>query len=232
MTEIAAGGGAVVADPDHLPDGADAGAGDARDPETKGERTRRRLLEIAIERFGERGYRVTSVSEVARAAGLTQAAVYAYFPSKEALFDAAVDADAASALEDTITKTLDTPANALVPMMLFVLIGNMDRHPLVKRVLAGEETDALQRLIDLPALADLTATIAERVRDAQAAGEVRSDLDAEMFSNGAEAILVSLLMSILQVGSSTATRRQMGVVSIFDTLLRPPPGAPLGAEKL
>jgi AcrR family transcriptional regulator len=227
MTDAVAGG-AAVADVEPLPggpDGADEMAASTRDTETKGERTRRRLLEIAIERFGDRGYRATSVSEVARAAGLTQAAVYAYVPSKEALFDAAVDADAASALGETMEKTLDTPANALVPMMLFVLVGNMDRHPLVKRVLAGEESDALQRLIDLPALADLTASIATRVRDAQAAGDVRSDLDPELFSNGAEAILVSLLMSIVQVGSSTATRRQIGVVSIFDTLLRPPPSA-------
>ena len=67
---------------------------------TKGERTRLRLLELAIERFGERGYRATSVSEIARAAGLTQAAAYAYFPSKEALFDAAVDADAAPLVEE------------------------------------------------------------------------------------------------------------------------------------
>ncbi len=229
MTEAVAGG-AALADATEPGDGAeDPGVADIRETETKGERTRRRLLEIAIERFGDRGYRATSVSEVARAAGLTQAAVYAYFPSKEALFDAAVDADAASALNETMAKTLDTPANALVPMMLFVLVGNMDRHPLVKRVLAGEESDALQRLIDLPALADLTASIATRVREAQVAGDVRSDLDPELFSNGAEAILVSLLMSIVQVGSSTATRRQIGVVSIFDTLLRPPPPAP---EKL
>ena len=47
---------------------------DDAEPATKGERTRRRLLELAIERFGERGYRATSVSEIARAAGLTQAA--------------------------------------------------------------------------------------------------------------------------------------------------------------
>src|SRR5690348_16296931 len=72
--------------------------------ETKGERTRRRLLELAIQRFGERGYRATSVSEIARAAGLTQAAAYAYFPSKEALFDASIDADAAAAIAEAAAR--------------------------------------------------------------------------------------------------------------------------------
>ena len=61
---------------------------------TKGERTRQRLLALAIEHFGDRGYRATSVSEIARAAGVTQATAYAYFDNKESLFVAAVDDDA------------------------------------------------------------------------------------------------------------------------------------------
>lgn len=190
--------------------------------ETKGERTRRRLLDLAIARFGDRGYRATSVSEIARAAGLTQAAVYAYFPSKEALFDAAVDADAEASIEATTAKAADVPANQLVPLLLFFFIADVDQHPLLKRVLAGLEPETLQRLINLPALRRLTDVIAARVRDAQIAGEVRSDLDPEMFANGAETILLSLLMSITQVGASTEARRQMGVVAIFDTALRPP----------
>jgi AcrR family transcriptional regulator len=190
--------------------------------ETKGERTRRRLLEIAIERFGDRGYRATSVSEIARSGGLTQAAVYAYFDSKETLFDAAVDADAAAAITETAQQSEHVDANQLVPMLLVLLLGNIDRHPLVKRVLAGKEPDALHRLINLPALADLTSGIAARVRAAQDAGAVRSDIDPEMFSNGAEAILLSLLMSVVQVGASTEARRQLGVLTIFDAVLRPP----------
>jgi len=191
--------------------------------ETKGERTRRRLLEIAIDRFGERGYRATSVSEIARSAGLTQAAVYAYFDSKEALFDAAVDADAAAAINETSRQSRDVPASQLVPMLLILLLGTIDQHPLAKRVLAGREPDALRRLVNLPALADLTAAIAARVAEAQARGDVRPDIDPDMFSNGAEAILLSLLMSVVQVGASTEARRQMGVLSIFDAVLRPAP---------
>src|SRR5262249_56215036 len=60
----------------------------------KGERTRQRLLDIAIRRFAEDGFRRTSLSDIARAAGLTPAAAYAYFAGKGGLFQAAVDADA------------------------------------------------------------------------------------------------------------------------------------------
>ncbi len=59
---------------------------------SKGDRTRQRLLEIAVQRFAADGYRRTSVSDIARDAGLTPAATYAYFRNKEALFQAAAEA--------------------------------------------------------------------------------------------------------------------------------------------
>lgn len=195
-----------------------AGEGSA---ETKGERTRRRLLAIAIERFGAQGYRTTSVSEIARAAGLTQAAVYAYFESKEQLFDAAVDADAEAAILEAANGVATTPAGQLVPMVIVLLVGGLGNHPLAERVLAGKEPDTLPRLVDLPALRQLRSLIADRVRVAQLEGEVRSDIDPDQFADGAEAIIVSLLMSITVIGQATETRRQLGVLTIFDAALRP-----------
>lgn len=189
---------------------------------TKGERTRRRLLELAIERFGAQGFRATSVSEIARAAGITQAAVYTHFAGKEALFDAAVDADATALIDESQARLAATPARQLVPMMLMLFLGGLDRHPLVHRVLAGREPEALRRLVRLPALRRLTDDISSTVRAAQADGEVRADLDPDLFAGGAEAIVLSLLMSVTQVGSSTETHRQLGVLAIFDAALRPP----------
>jgi AcrR family transcriptional regulator len=191
------------------------------EPTTKGERTRRRLLDLAIEHFGASGYKATSVSEIARAAGLSQAAAYAYFPSKEALFDAAVDADAAALVAESEARAGEVAAAQLVPMLIICFVAGLEQHPLTRRVVGGLEPDALPRLVNLPALSGLTSDIADAVRAAQARGEVRDDLDAEVFANGAESIIVSLVMSITQVGASTEPRRQLGVVSIFDSALRP-----------
>jgi AcrR family transcriptional regulator len=193
---------------------------------TKGERTRRRLLSLAVERFGARGYRSTSVSEIARAAGVTQAAAYAYFPSKEALFDAAVDADAAALVDHAEAQAEGAAVEQLVPMLIVNLLAGLEHHPLTRRVVGGLEPDALGRLIELPALTQLVDDLARAVRDAQARGEVRDDLDPDLFASGAEAIIVSLVMSVTQVGTSTVARRQLGVLSIFDAVLRQPePGA-------
>lgn len=191
--------------------------------ESKGERTRRLLLEQAIARFGARGYRATSVSEIARSVGLTQAAVYAYFDAKESLFDAAVDEDANQLLEEARELINDTPAAQLVPMLLVGLIGSLEHHPLLRRVLAGREPDAVPRLVNLPTLDRLTKFVAQRVREAQANGEIRGDVDPEMFADGSEVLVLGLLLSVTQVGQTREMRRQMGVVHIFDRVLRVDP---------
>jgi AcrR family transcriptional regulator len=192
------------------------------EPATKGERTRQRLLALAIERFGERGYRATSVSEIARAAGLTQAAVYAYFPNKEALFEAAVDTDAEGLLTTARQRAEGTDVHAMVPTLLIILVGLLDDHPLVRRLLAGEEREQLVRLINLPALRSLSAWIAEIVEGAQASGDARTDIDAAVFADGAETMLLGLLMAVTQVGGSTEQRRQLGVLTVWDRVLRVP----------
>src|SRR5689334_383852 len=86
--------------------------------ETKGERTRRRILEMAIDCFGRRGYRATSVSQIARAASLTQAASYAYFDNKEALFRAAVDADVSDLIDEISDLVGGVPIRDLVPTVI------------------------------------------------------------------------------------------------------------------
>ena len=51
----------------------------------RGTETRRRILEVAAEAFGDRGYAGTSVNDVLKASGVTKGGFYFHFPSKEAL---------------------------------------------------------------------------------------------------------------------------------------------------
>ena len=48
------------------------------------------IVAAALEVFGERGYAASRLDEVAARAGVSKAALYRYFDSKEALFEAAV----------------------------------------------------------------------------------------------------------------------------------------------
>ncbi len=52
---------------------------------TKGEDTRRRILEAALDLFQERGFAETTIRDIARKAGVATGAAYYYFPSKESI---------------------------------------------------------------------------------------------------------------------------------------------------
>ena len=188
----------------------------------KGERTRRRLLDIAVRRFAADGFRRTSVSDIAREAGLTPAATYAYFAGKEGLFQAAVDADA-GALIDAARASAAVGASARDQLFLFVaaLRERVDDHPLARRVLSGLEPEVAARLVTIPSLVALTGGLAEELADAQAEGEVRPDVDPAELAVGLETIVLSLLMAELQTGLTVEPERQAGVLALLDAALRP-----------
>jgi AcrR family transcriptional regulator len=191
--------------------------------ETKGERTRRRLLEIAVRRFADDGYRATSVSAVAREAGVSQAAVYAYFANKEALFDAAVDLDAAELIAGARAELdEDLPLVDLIPGLLLHLRLGVERHRLARRVLAGQEPEVIHRLADLPALEDITAELTRRLEAAGIEGVVDPTIDPATLALGVETVVLGLLMSSVQVPGE-ADRRVPAVLAVFQALFRPPP---------
>jgi AcrR family transcriptional regulator len=190
----------------------------------KGERTRARLLEIAIRRFAAEGYRRTSVSDIAREAGLTPAATYAYFAGKEALFKAAVDADAAALIDAARAAQPDAPIRERFGGVIATLTERLDRneHPLARRVLAGQEPDVVGRLLDLPSLKALVADNAEQIAAAQEKGEVRRDVDAALLSEGLESIVLALLMAHLQAGVAPDSSRAIAAFTLLDAALKPP----------
>jgi AcrR family transcriptional regulator len=187
----------------------------------KGERTRTRLLEIAIRRFAVEGYRRTSVSDVAREAGLTPAAVYAYFANKEALFKAAVDADAGALIDEAGPDLGTGNARDEFAARVAELVARIDDHPLARRVLAGQEPEVVGRLLDLPSLNALTATFAEQLAAGQEAGDVRADIDPAAVATGMEAIVLCLLMGFVQAGVDPGSEMAAGVAEVLDAALRP-----------
>lgn len=66
-------------------------------PRLKGEERRRQILRIAMELFSNHGFRGTTLRQLARRAGISEAMIYHHFPSKEALYDAILE----KRIEDT-----------------------------------------------------------------------------------------------------------------------------------
>jgi len=190
---------------------------------TKGERTRRVVLDAAIARFGRDGYRATSVADIARDASVGGSVAYAYFPNKEALFLAALDEDAAAVIGEGVHHLLEgAEREQWHETLILSLLEALDRHPLARRVLAGLEPDATDRVIDIPAMLELRKAVADRLRLDQLAGRVRADIDPVAVGSGAVTIIVSLLMSVLQFGRSGIAAYGPDIWAVFSAALDPP----------
>jgi len=193
---------------------------------TKGERTRTSILASAVERFGRDGFRSTSVADIARDAAVSGTAAYAYFPNKEALFLAALDEDAAALIDKGLARIVDAPdAPDWRQELVFTLVDAMDDHPLARRVLAGLEPEVTERVLEIPALAEMRKAMAERIRSEQLEGRMRRDIDPTTIGNGVVAILLSLLMSVVQVGTKVGFAYANDVAAVFEAALEitPPP---------
>ena len=193
---------------------------------TKGEQTRQAILTAAIARFGRDGYRSTSVADIARDAAVGGTVAYAYFPSKEALFYEAVDEDAAAVIHEGLSTIIADPhadADDWRQALLVTLVAAVERHPLAKRLLAGLEPDVTVRVLEIPALAELRKACVERLRTEQAAGTVRPEIDAVGVANGMVTIILSLLMSVVQLGPEAAGPYSNDVAAVFAAALDPTP---------
>jgi AcrR family transcriptional regulator len=189
---------------------------------TKGEQTRRTILDAAIARFGREGYRSTSVADIARDASVGGTVAYAYFPSKEALFFAAVDEDSAGVIHEGLSRAFaETDVPEWWQTLILTLVGSLDRHPLARRLLAGLEPDVTYRVLEMPALAELRKATAKQLRKEQLDGSVRSDIDPVTIANGIVALMLSLLMSVVQVGGGAAALFGDDIAAVFEAAIRP-----------
>jgi AcrR family transcriptional regulator len=78
------------------------------------------LIAAALAVFGERGFRQTTLEEVAKRAGVSKGTVYLYFSSKDDLFRAVVTQKVASLLEpaEAMARTHDGTATELVTKLV------------------------------------------------------------------------------------------------------------------
>jgi AcrR family transcriptional regulator len=190
---------------------------------SKGEQTRLSVLEAAVERFGRDGFRATSVADVARDAGVGGSVPYAYFASKEDLFLSALDRDASAVMDEGLSLVFDEPKEQWRQDLMLTLVRAVEGHPLARRVLAGLEPDVTERVAEIPALVELRAAVAERLRAEQATGAVRADIDPEVVGAGLVSIILSLLMSVLQFGPEVTADHAAGVMAVFTAALDPVP---------
>jgi AcrR family transcriptional regulator len=83
-----------------------AGAMQATTRRLTAEQRRRQLIAVALELFAQRGYRATTMDDIADAAGVTKPLLYQHFSSKRALYLELVDSIAQDLLAEVRTAVL------------------------------------------------------------------------------------------------------------------------------
>jgi AcrR family transcriptional regulator len=193
---------------------------------TKGERTRAALVSAAITRFARDGYRATTLASIAEDAGISPTAVYRHFSDKDAIFEAAVDADA----EDMVTLARNAVMGdsegdllTLLDSLSDVLAAAVTHHPLVGRVIAGLDPFSPAAILALPSLAGLRGDLTELIRFGQEADLVRKSLDPATAALGLETVVLEHVAYLVSVGGPThaSDERWAAVVALLEVALKP-----------
>src|SRR5687768_8503277 len=150
-------------------------ASEGKAPRTaRGERTLRRILDAALEEFGERGFSEGSIVGITQRAKVALGTFYTYFDSKEAVFKALVS-DMSQQVRDHVAPVLLSARDAL----------DSEEKALASYLEFARSHQQVYRIIDEAEFADPEGfekhyrTTASRIAARLDAGKAKGELAAE-----------------------------------------------------
>jgi TetR/AcrR family transcriptional regulator len=173
-------------------DEADGGDDNASDGVVARTDNQRRILQVAIREFAEKGLAGARVAEIAEQAGVNKQLLYYYFESKDGLFSAALGHMVTFARKVMVTRSSDTYGDWLVAG---IRPDTIERRHTLRRLWIWE---ALERG-DAPIMReeerrDVWEQAVDLVRQAQAEGQIDSRFDPEMVMLAVDAMFNSPFM--------------------------------------
>jgi AcrR family transcriptional regulator len=128
-----------------------------REPQQERSRTtRRRLIEAALDSFGERGWHGVTVAVIAERAGVSRGAAQHHFPTREDLVAAAVDLLGEAQIDELRAQAADVPSGSsrierVVEMVLNLYTGPLFRAALQLWAVAATDESLRDVLVPLEA---------------------------------------------------------------------------------
>lgn len=105
----------------------------------RGPLTRKQILDASLRLFSEKGFARASVRDIARAAGITDAAIYYHFSSKRDLFEALFEERGiTTALQELEQATVSRPVTETLTRIALGALNIMQRNKDFMKVLLGE----------------------------------------------------------------------------------------------
>lgn len=136
------------------------------------EERKQEIFDAALKLFGEKGYEKTTIADIAKSIGVAQGLCYRYFPSKEILFDSAIDQYA----EILVSQFAELVENSNIPLKEF--IENMpatveDRNTKYYAVFHGPQNRKFHNLLSLKTCEKLIPLVEKLLLKAAQRGEIQ-----------------------------------------------------------
>jgi AcrR family transcriptional regulator len=141
------------------------------------------IIQVAVDLAGERGMQGVTTQDMADAMGLTQGAIFRHFPSKDAIWIAAMGwiRERLMGVLGAAAQGTGSPLDAL-ERMFFAHVDFIDRHPAIPRmVFSGQmlhDNPKLKALVQ-EIVSGYEARLVVLLCEAREAGLVRADLDEQ-----------------------------------------------------
>ena len=180
-------------------------------------RTKARLLDAARDEFAEYGIAGGRVERIAAAARCNKALIYAYFDSKDALFDAAFAAHVQAHLDHVNFDGTDLPAYAGRLFDIF------EDDPAVIRLASWYRLERSNGP-GLPAVISANQTRLEKLRQAQSEGKLTDRWDATAILVLVQSIASAWATLNPEFSATTApdrTTRRLAVIDAVSRLIAP-----------
>ncbi|OBH14114.1 TetR/AcrR family transcriptional regulator [Mycobacterium sp. E3247] len=176
----------------------------------RSEATRRKIIDAAIEVFGEVGYAAAGWGAIIERTGMTKGALYHHFDSKESLASDILEEGSDTLL--TAFRNVCGPSSPGLENLLhgaFTIVEVLNSDKTVRT--AEQLASALSGLNEAAAsfYAGLAAMIEEQARRAVSEGDLRKDVDPEVLSE----FLVGSMFGTRLVSNAIARRDPDGAVT-------------------
>ena len=198
---------------------------------TGGEKRRHALIEEAIRAFGRDGYNGASLDQIASAVGIRKQTLLYYFPTKDALLEACLEA-AGRRVGEEIAQALAgaeaywEKAEAVIHAV-FGLAEEWPEFPLFVREAGRLGAEGIERFTGV--IEPLRARAIEFLQDGMDAGEIRKQDPALLLFMLYTAVVGSLTeASVLNAvvgedkGRASLHRREREVIAFVRSALQPP----------
>ena len=132
------------------------------------------IIETAMRLFYEKGYEKTSISDIAREMNVAQGLCYRYFPSKEALFDTAVE-QYAQLQVDQMTSILKKPGMTLIEIVeqMPTFIDAEQENSYMKKVFHGPGSREVHLRLSMSICAKMQPIVQKLLEEANERGETQ-----------------------------------------------------------